>query len=121
MDWMQQLMQMLTQSRGMGPRMAPMPQMGMPQTLGQSPWGIPPPPPPLPPAFIAPPRPLPQAPVAAARKGHPLNPINGARGVPQGIPVGGGGGPGQERNNGMNAQFYQGQRLGNVMQPRQGR
>ena len=87
---------------------------GMPMPGAMTPWGIPPPPPPLPPALAALPRPMAapvaQAPVARA----PVNRRMPSQGV-----ASMGGGSGQERNNGQNVGFYP--RLGNVMQPKQGR
>lgn len=112
MDWLTQLMQTLQNMRMPGAQMPQMPTMGMPQSNGGYPWGIPAAPPPLPPAFVPAPRPAAPvaAPVAAAR------PMQAGGG--RGIPVLSGGGSGQERNNGMNAQFYPKPRLGSMMQPR---
>lgn len=114
MDWMTNLMQMLSQMRMPGAQtggmaMPPMPQMG---AGAATQWGIPGAPRPLPTPMTPMPRPVAAPTVAPAPVQAPV------RSSGMGVPVGGGGGPGQERNNGMNAQFYQQPRLGNMMQPR---
>lgn len=104
----EQFMQML---QGLSQGSTGMPGMGGGQI---TPWTMPAMPKPLPPAAIAPPRPIVPAatvPVAAKPVANPI-PF-------QQMTYGGGGGSGQERNNGMNAGYYQ-PRLGNLMAPKGG-
>lgn len=94
MDWLAQLMQLLSQTRGQGigmPAMPAMPQMSMPP-ISPSPWGIPLPPPPLPPAAVRAPRPVPVTPAPAPAPAK------------------------KQRVGGL-----QKEQLGTIMQPRQGR